>query len=878
MTSSPSSPGALLSAPSWPASAVFAGLCFALAVISVLLTHEVPQQAAGVWWPNALTLGFLLRSSVRAWPRLLVIALISSVCANLILGYRAGIGIVFALCDLLEVAGSAVAIRAFGRPLQPQHNVRDFSVSLCLILGLGASLSATLGAYAMAGLVGLPYGQAWRIWWMAECVGMISLWPIVLTLSPSRLRALLGPRLRWEFAGILLGSLATTYFALQELPFPFIVIAVPLLLAALRLGTLGTAMVGLTNVMLALLLMLGHELETYPSMTTLGRSHVLLATALALLGPLMIALLIEQRDRVLHRLRQSERIFRDAMQHAPIGMVLVDDNGICFQANPSAARILGYTQRELVGTPMRNLTCEEEFEQLSQAAQSVKRGDETSVSLERRYRRKDGTLVWAHMSIAAARDENEQFLHFINQLEDIDARKHNEFQRDQLQAELEHRARHDGLTGLLNRQAFEQAIETLLQADTATGRQHCVCYIDLDRFKVLNDSAGHAAGDMLLRQIAQKLQRQVRSQDVLSRFGGDEFGLLLPDCPTDAAQRIGETLIDTVNGMHFTWEQRVFDIGASIGVVPFSAGELSLGELMSRADVACYTAKNEGRNRVAIYDGGDSGAARDHHQIQIAASIREALEAGRFCLYAQQIVPLGSEYQSRRAVELLVRLRTRDGQLLAPGAFIPAAERYDLMADIDRWVVSTALLEYGRRFAESDVAVSINLSGNSFNDPDFPEFVRSLIRNTPIRAEQLCFEMTETAVINDFSHAIEMIRALQDEGCQIALDDFGNGLSSFNYLKNFPAQYVKIDGGFVRSIEESEIDRAIVESIHQIARRIGARTVAEYVETPQIASTLRAIGIDFAQGYAFSRPEPLDELLTTLEQKKPHTNFSPTLP
>jgi diguanylate cyclase (GGDEF)-like protein/PAS domain S-box-containing protein len=723
----------------------------------------------------------------------------------------------------------------------------------------------------MVYFVPLDYSDSWNTWWMAECVGMISLWPLAMASTRTRFAELFSGQQRRDFMVLLIGSLLATYIALNAMPFPFIVMAVPLLVASLRLGMLGTAAIGLANVALVLVLMLNQALTFTTFGTPLGRSHVLMATALALLGPLMIALLIEQRNRVMHQLRQSERTFREAMQHAPIGMMLVDEHGICFEANPAASRILGYTAQELKNLSMRKLVADDELSTIAASVLSIASGAQTHASMERRYIRKDGKEIWAHMAVAAARDESGKFLYYITQIKNIDDRKQYEAQRDELQRELEHRARHDALTGLLNRQAFEHAVEQLLQSDDAGTRQHCVCYIDLDRFKVLNDSAGHAAGDVLLRQIAQKLARLVRSQDVLARLGGDEFGLLLPDCPTDAAQRIGDTLIDAVNGLHFSWENRIFDIGASIGIVPFTAGELPLSELISRADVACYTAKNEGRNRVAMYDCGDSGAARDHNQIHMAASIREALEAGRFCLYAQEIVPLSTDKKKNaaRPIELLVRLRTQEGQLLAPGAFIPAAERYDLMADIDRWVVSTALLEFGQQFSEIDhLGVSINLSGTSFNDPDFPAFLRCLIRTTRMKAGQICFELTETAVINDFGHALALINMLKEEGCQIALDDFGNGLSSFNYLKRFPAQVVKIDGGFVRTICDSPIDRAIVESINQIAHRIGAHTVAEYVETPEIAKVLREIGVDFAQGYAFSRPQPLEELLHTMKARQ----------
>jgi diguanylate cyclase (GGDEF)-like protein/PAS domain S-box-containing protein len=700
-------------------------------------------------------------------------------------------------------------------------------------------------------------------------VGMISLLPLTMVFSRAHCQRLLTYPRRYEFVGIAAGSLLATYFALRWASYPFILIAVPLLLASLRLGLLGTATINLANLILVLVLMLKGNLILLND-ATLMQSHVLIATALALLGPLMTALLIEQHDRTISRLRQGERTFRDAMNYAPIGMVLVGIDGVCLRANPAVCEILGYTETELVGMSMREVCPDEDVAENTRRTVEMLSGKVTHFSMERRYIHKSGAIIWARMSMAAARDAQGNPLHLITQIENIDDHKQNELQRDELQRELEHRARHDGLTGLLNRQTFEQVIDQLLQSDDVEIRQHSLCYIDLDRFKVLNDSVGHAAGDVLLRQISQRLTQYIRSHDTLARFGGDEFGLLLPDCPTTAARRVGEAIIDAINSVRFNWEGRAFDIGASIGIVPFSADcVLTVGELMSRADVACYTAKNEGRNRVAIYDGGDSIAARDHHQIQIAASIREALEAGRFCLYAQRIEPLDAN-QSERPIELLVRLRTQQGQLLPPGAFIPAAERYDLMADIDRWVVSTALLEFGPRLAAIDnIHISINLSGTSFNDPDFSEFLRVLIRNTPINPQALCFELTETAVINDMAHAAALLQMLQQEGCKVALDDFGNGLSSFSYLKSFPAQIIKIDGSFVRTICESEIDRAIVESINQIAHRLGAKTVAEYVETLEIAEILREIGVDYAQGYAFSKPEPLEGMIQLLTQSAP---------
>ena len=855
---------------SWPARyatkcIALAALNFTLATLSIYLSRHLPGQIAAVWWPNALMLGVLLRSPRRQWWGFIGAGGIATVSANLLLGYQPLLTPALAACDLLELGLSVWLILSANSYRHTRLDVRDFALSLTLILGVAATAAASLSALLQHRLQGVDYGTAWRTWWMAECVGMISLLPLAMSFSPARCKRLFTPPRCYRFFGIGAVTLLSSFLALRLAPYPFVLMAVPLLLASLRLGLFGTACVTFANFILVLLLLLNDNLILQGS--NLAQSHVLIATALALLGPLMTALLIRQHNRTISALRQGERTFRDAMNYAPIGMVLIDMEGRCLRANPAIREILGYTEAELAGTLMRQLCPHEDLAENTRRGMELIDGHVSHFSMERRYIHKAGSIIWARMSMAVARDEWGNPLYLITQIENIDDRIKGELQRNELQRELEHRARHDGLTGLLNRQALEKELDQLLHSNDAETRQHSVCYIDLDRFKVLNDSVGHAAGDLLLRQIAQRLTQHIRTNDTLARFGGDEFGLLLPDCPPAAAQRVGEAIIDAINSVRFSWEGNVFDVGASIGIVPFSADSaLTVGELMSRADVACYTAKNEGRNRVAIYDGGDSIAARDHHQIQIAASIREALEAGRFCLYAQRIVPLDPT-QLDRPIELLVRLRTQEGQLLAPGAFIPAAERYDLMADIDRWVVCTALLEYGPRLASIDnIHISINLSGTSFNDPDFSEFLRVLIRNTPINPSSLCFELTETAVINDMAHAATLLQMLQQEGCNVALDDFGNGLSSFSYLKNFPAQIIKIDGSFVRTICESEIDRAIVESINQIAHRLGAKTVAEYVENLEIAEMLREIGVDYAQGYAFSKPEPLEGILHQLAQ------------
>ncbi|RMK80019.1 diguanylate cyclase [Pseudomonas aeruginosa] len=442
-----------------------------------------------------------------------------------------------------------------------------------------------------------------------------------------------------------------------------------------------------------------------------------------------------------------------------------------------------------------------------------------------------------------------------------------------MQRELSYHASHDALTGLFNRTKFEEELQRALANAQERATQHALCFIDLDRFKVVNDSAGHAAGDMLLRELSRILADRTRASDTLARLGGDEFGLLLFDCDLAEAEQVASKLIEQICSVRFPWEGRLYDVGASIGITALTATSRSTSELMSQADVACYAAKHAGRNRVSVYQFGHEEVERQHRDILLASGLREALENDRFQLQAQEIVPVGPRRDGDRHYELLLRLYDPDGQMTPPGAFIPAAERFNLMASIDRWVINEALINFGARIAAVEgLSIGINLSGNSLNDPLFLPYLLDRIEHSPLRPERLYFELTETALMNQLSVASRIVAKLRDLGCKVALDDFGSGLSSFNYLKNFVVDVIKIDGSFVRNLDKSPVDQAIVDSINQIAHRLGAVTVAEFVESREILDHLARLGVDFAQGYAVGRPQPfatvLDQLRSGLRRQE----------
>lgn len=429
----------------------------------------------------------------------------------------------------------------------------------------------------------------------------------------------------------------------------------------------------------------------------------------------------------------------------------------------------------------------------------------------------------------------------------------------ELNRKISHQARHDTLTGLMNRCAFEERLQNAL---SRSQEQHVLCYLDLDKFKIVNDTAGHVAGDALLKQIAHVLKHRIRDTDALARIGGDEFGLLLENCPLDKATTIAEQIVSAVQDIRFSWKDRIYEIGLSLGLTTISAETDSLEAALSQADVACYAAKSQGRNRVVVYQSDDNDSLRRHQELERVATLRQALENEQFCLYGQPIRRLNSTDSKPVFYELLIRLRDSDGNIILPGAFIPAAERYDLMPSIDRWVIRTALQRYATLFnREAGVSMTLNLSGTSLNDKTLLAFILEQISNSSVPPEHICFEITETAAINNLVQATQFITALRKRGCRIALDDFGSGFCSVNYLKMFPVDYLKIDGSFVRTLTENPVDHAVVQSINHIAQIMGVQTIAEYVENDQIIDRLQTIGVDFVQGYGIGRPQPLEQLL-----------------
>ena len=435
---------------------------------------------------------------------------------------------------------------------------------------------------------------------------------------------------------------------------------------------------------------------------------------------------------------------------------------------------------------------------------------------------------------------------------------------DEATERLSYQATHDALTGLVNRREFERRLEKALAGAREEERVHALCYLDLDQFKIVNDTCGHVAGDELLRQLTVLLQSKVRDADLLARLGGDEFGVLLENCPLEQAQVVADLLRQTVKDFHFVWQNKAFVIGVSIGLVALTRDCESLDRVLSCADAACYAAKDLGRNRVHVYRVEDSELAQRQGEMNWVARITQAIEENRFRLYYQTIMPLADADKEGAHFEILLRMLGDQGELIPPMAFIPAAERFNLMPSIDRWVVSTVFGLYWKILPENSLAqrhtCTVNLSGPSLCDDHFLEFIKRQFALYQVPHDHICFEITETAAISNLARAMAFIGELRAQGCRFSLDDFGSGLSSFTYLKNMPVDYLKIDGSFVRDMVDDPMDAAMVAAINQVGHVMGLKTIAEFVETDAALEKLREMGVDFVQGFVIERPRPIQDL------------------
>ena len=546
-------------------------------------------------------------------------------------------------------------------------------------------------------------------------------------------------------------------------------------------------------------------------------------------------------------LKATEARYQILYDNAPDIYTTISPEGIVLSINTTGAKLLGYEACELIGQSALSIVHPDDRSKVQ--GYLMKQFDHFTEDDDIEYRkiRKDGSVLWVHQRISQEPDASESRLLVV--CRDIT-------QRRDLEDQLVHQAAHDSLTNLINRREFETRMHHLLSSPIQG--EHVLCYLDLDQFKVINDTCGHIAGDELLRQVAGLLVKKVRSRDTLARLGGDEFAVLMEHCPLDQAEHFANRIREAIEGFHFQWGNRRFNIGVSIGVVPILENDINLNEIMSYADSACYTAKERGRNQVYVQRDDDSTISLRVGEMSWASRITDALETDQFQLYAQPIRSCSKKAAGER-FEILLRMKDED-KFVRPGTFMPAAERYNLSTRLDRWVLENVLkwFEQHPDYLQRLDICSVNLSALSLCDKNFSQFAFDLLQAASLPQNKLCFEITETAAISNLSRAIEFIEKLKAVGCHFALDDFGSGLSSFAYLKNLPVDMIKIDGTFIRNISNNSVERAMVKSICDIVSLMGKQTTAEYVEDEASLKVLHALGVDFVQGYHLGKPRPLD--------------------
>ncbi len=428
-----------------------------------------------------------------------------------------------------------------------------------------------------------------------------------------------------------------------------------------------------------------------------------------------------------------------------------------------------------------------------------------------------------------------------------------------LTREMSYQAAHDALTGLINRREFERQLDLALRASRSEGVSHVLCYLDLDRFKAVNDSVGHLAGDTMLREIAALAKEEVRESDFVGRLGGDEFGLLLVGCPLDKARQIADDVCNAVRGYRFVWQDKIFSVGISVGLVQLGPESSSIDDLLSAADSACYVAKQQGRNRVHVYSARDEAVARQRGEIHWLQKLQTALKDDRFELHTQPIISVAGRVPTGPAAEVLLRMKDEDGSLIQPSQFIPAAERYQLIGSLDRWVVRTALacVGHGAIRLPDQRSLAINVSGQSMAEESFLEYVVECLDHSEVDPSQICFEVTESAVIGNLDHAHRFIGVLHGMGCQFSLDDFGSDIGSLASLPGLDVDFLKIDGAYTRDLGTDSVNHEVVAAITRLSRAVGFKVIAEQVEDESDFDQLRDLGVDFIQGNYVDRPHPL---------------------
>lgn len=588
-------------------------------------------------------------------------------------------------------------------------------------------------------------------------------------------------------------------------------------------------------------------------------SHTIITMSLLALAVFSTCILISVY--IVRRITQSEKLLYREKEKAQVtlhsiadAVITTDSKGNIEYLNEEAEHLTGWTTLAAFSLPIKDV-CEFVSEDIHQ--QIVDPVEDVIKAHKVINSRGNSTIKLKNRQELAVEYTASPIFSTEAELDGVIIVLRNVTETRILNHQLKYQATHDALTGLLNRIEFESLTEKIIKESNNSSQSHGLCYVDIDQFKVINDTCGHQAGDELLKQLAALLKGGLKDNDIVSRLGGDEFGILIRDCEIEEAEQVVDTLREGINSQRFIWDNKSFNMSISAGLVVLNSHTGSLADLFSAVDSACYAAKEQGRNRVHVYKEDDLVISTMEGEMHWVHRINKALEENRFKLFYQTIIPLRANNNEASCCELLVRMISEDGEIISPMSFIPSAERYNLMSSVDKWVIKEAIRIISKSIGvltESNFHFAVNLSAQSISDKTFLGFIQDQLDESGLSPSLFCFEITETTAILNLSAAQEFISTLRGLGCGFSLDDFGSGLSSFEYLKNLPVDYLKIDGAFVKNLVNDRVDKAMVQSINQVGHVMGIKTIAEFAENEKIINILQIIGVDFAQGYGVSRP------------------------
>lgn len=820
--------------------------------------------------PAGVALAALLLFGMRLWPGILVGLFLFSAIEEGIAFSTFSVGIPLPLV-ILEALGAIIQAVSGAYLLQRFHfkdtfprvlDVFLFAVTVVLIsplLGSSTYIGGTLFlGHIHAEFAYIPFDFASQIWltrWFSDGIGMLILaagalvWRQRPPVPCNYLRLL-----EWGF--ILLCLTITSYLTLKVdygnrlvLLYTILPLAV---WAAVRFEQHGATLAAL---IIASILLSGGLDRIYPTGEFAGTRDLLLEIGfigITAFTAFLVAAAYTERRYAEENLYREKELAITTLHSIADAVITTDIHGQITYLNPIAEELTGWSSSQAVEKPTAQIFQVKSMGPDSMLEKPVERCLHGVVSLPRRsiLINRDKRAIAIENSAAPIRNRAGKIEGVIIVFHDVSKEQH-------LREQLSHQASHDALTGLCNRREFEYQLSMLLNSAKTEDTYHSLLYLDLDQFKIVNDTCGHAAGDALLKQLVTVVQGRVRAGDTFARLGGDEFGILLKHCPLEQANAVAESFLNTVRDFRFVWEDKTFEIGVSIGVVPINAQSENLAAVLSQADLACYAAKDSGRNCIHVHLENDENlVALRMNEMQWVSHILKAIEEDRLVLYRQEIAPVDRHAQHVKPhYEILIRMRDEQGAIVPPGSFLPAAERYNLMPKIDRWVVHKIFVHLAQHPDVDIDFIAINLSGATLNEHNFAQFVRDELSRLAVPTRAICFEITETAAISSLDKAAKFMREMSELGFRFALDDFGSGVSSFGYLKQLPVDYLKIDGSFVKDMVTDPIDRAIVESITQIAHVMHLETIAEWVEDEATLTALHTIGVDFAQGFGIAKPE-----------------------